>query len=288
MTKKDPQKFNIYEYTDYRFLLKEYYTLQKKMSRAFSFRYFSAKAGVSASVLKDIMAGRRRLTMDVMQKYSQAMRLNQKETEYFGVVVEFVNSKTNDDKNAQFTKLLRMRGNFMMKFIEENKYEFFKNWYYSAIREMVTLVDFREDYDWIGKKCFPRITAAQARKAVELMLELGIMRRNEKGNLELTDAVISSEYEFESFLLKNFHTMMILLAKEALERFKPQEREISSLTLGVSHKCYSRIKERIRTFKQEIITMVVEDTSRSETVCQCNFQLFPLVKDNLEGKGNLA
>ncbi|HEX2958333.1 MAG TPA: TIGR02147 family protein, partial [Chitinispirillaceae bacterium] len=71
---------------------------------------------------------------------------------------------------------------------------------------------------------------------------------------------------------------MIGLAREALDRFEPDEREVSSLTLGVSQKCYDRIRERIRTFKQELLSMVIEDSSDSEIVCQCNFQLFPLVE----------
>jgi uncharacterized protein (TIGR02147 family) len=229
-------------------------------------------------VLKDIMAGRRRLSPAVMQKYAAAMKLTPKETEYFGAVVQFVNSKSNDEKNRHFTRMLRLHGNSTIKFIDKEQYEFYRCWYHSALREMVTLPDFREDYDWIAKRCAPRITAAQAKKSVEVMLQLGILRRNARGKLEVADTVISSEYEIKSFVLRNFHTEMLELAKGALERFEPHEREISSLTLGVSNKCYERIKERIRTFKQELLTMVVDDTSDSETVCQCNFQLFPLTE----------
>jgi uncharacterized protein (TIGR02147 family) len=285
MTIKAAQRFNVYSYTDYRFLLKDYYLHQKKAVRSFSFRYFASKAGVSASVYKDIMAGRRRLSPAVMQKYAAAMNLTPKETDYFGAVVQFVNSKSNAEKNLHFTRMLRLRGNSVIKFIDEGQYEFFQSWYHSALREMVTLFDFKEDYDWIAKKCIPRITAAQAKKSVELMVQLGILRRNEQGKLEPADAIISSEYEMKSFILRNFHAEMLGLAKEALERFDPNEREISSLTLGVSQKCYERIKERIRTFKQELLNMVVDDTADSETVCQCNFQLFPLVEETTEKGG---
>jgi uncharacterized protein (TIGR02147 family) len=222
-----------------------------------------------------------------MQKYAVAMNLTPKETDYFGAVVQFVNSKSNDEKNSHFTRMLRLRGNSVIKFIDEGQYEFFRSWYHSALREMVTLFDFKEDYDWIAKKCIPRITAVQAKKSIELMVQLGILRRNEQGKLEPADAVISSEYEMKSFVLRNFHVEMLGLAKEALERFAPNEREISSLTLGVSQKCYERIKEHIRTFKQELLTMVVDDTADSETVCQCNFQLFPLVEETTE-KGGAA
>jgi uncharacterized protein (TIGR02147 family) len=150
---------------------------------------------------------------------------------------------------------------------------------------MVTLPDFREDGEWIARRCIPRITAAQAKKSIEVMVGLGILRRDERGKLEPADAVISSEYETKSFILRNFHGEMLGLAKEALERFDPGEREISSLTLGVSQKCYERIKERIRTFKQELLNMVIDDTADSETVCQCNFQLFPLMERNPDEKG---
>ena len=279
------QPFDIYHYTDYRFLLKDYYLIQKREIRSFSFRYFAVKAGVSASMLKDIMAGRRRLSLTVMRKYAAAMNLNPKATEYFGAVVQFVNSKSNNEKNLHFTRMLRLRGNCAIKFIDEGQYEFFRYWYHSAIRELVTLPDFREDYGWIAKKCIPHITAAQAKKSIEVMQRIGILRRGEQGKLEPTDAVISSEYEIKSFILRNFHSEMLGLAKEALERFEPTEREISTLTLGVSRKCYERIKERIRAFKQEILNMVIDDTSVSETVCQCNFQLFPLMEKNTEMRG---
>lgn len=279
--------FDIFCYTDYRFLLNDYYLHQKKKSRSFSFRYFAAKAGVSASLFKDIIDGRRRLSTDVMQKYAVAMNLSVKETEYFDAVVQFVNSKSNGDKNLHYTRMMRLRGNSSIKFIDEGQYEFFRCWYHSALREMVTLPDFREDYDWIAKKCIPRITATQAKKSIELMLRIGILKRNEHGKLTPADAVISSEYEMKSFVLRNFQSEMLGLAKTALERFETDEREISSLTLGLSQKCYERIKERIKMFKQEILNMVTEDTTASEVVCQCNFQLFPLMEKN-QMKSDLA
>jgi len=278
MKTKSTSSFNIYHYTDYKTLLKEYYAHQKKEVASFSFRYFAMRSGVSASMFKDIIEGRRRLSLDVMQKYAAAMNLSPKECDYFSAVVYFVNSKSNDEKNLHFTRMLRLRGNSSIKFINDKQYEFFRYWYHSAIREMVTLSDFKEDYDWIAKRCLPRITSAQAKKSIEIMVQLGILQRNSEGKLEPSNAVISSEYEIKSFILRNFQSEMIGLANDALERFEPAEREISSLTLGVSPKCFTRIKERIRTFKEELLTMVIEDSTPSEIVCQCNFQLFPLIE----------
>ncbi len=279
MGTKVSKKFNIFQYTDYRSLLKDYYTYQKKMSKSFSFRFFASKAGVSQSMFKDIISGRRRLSLAVMQKYVIAMNLTPKEAEYFSAVVQFVNCKSNDEKNLHFTRMLHLRGNCEVKILDESCYEFFRNWYHSAIRELVTLPEFKEDYEWIAKKCVPGITATQARKSIETMLRMGILHRDLNGKLHPADPMISSEYEMKSMVLRNFHSEMLTLAKEALERFDPAQREISSLTLGVSQKCYERIKERIRSFKEELMNIVIEDIDVSEMVCQCNFQLFPLTNN---------
>ncbi len=278
MNIKGTQHFNIYLYNDYRNLLKDYYTFQKKEVRSFSYRYFAMKSGVTASLFKDIIEGRRRLSLKVMHKYATAMNLTSKEIEYFSAVVQFVNSKTTIDKKFYFTIMLRLCECVIIKSIDKGQYVFFKNWYNNALRELVTLPNFIEDYEWIAKYCIPKITAAQAKKSIEIMLSLGLLRRIEKGVLKPSDAVISSEYEFKSLTLKNYHAEMIDLAKGALDRFEPEEREISSLTIGVSQKCYGRIKERIHSFKHELLNMIINDSSKAEIVCQCNFQLFPLVE----------
>jgi uncharacterized protein (TIGR02147 family) len=271
---------NIFDYVDYRFFLKDFYAEQKRSNRAFSYRYFAGKTGVSSSVLKDIIEGRRRLTPATMKKYAVAMQLNARETDYFKALVLFVNSKTANAKNECFTRMMHLRANCSIKYLEEGQYEFFRNWRHSAIRELITLPEFKEDYEWIGKKCIPPLTAAQAHKSIDLMLRLGIIKRDGGGRLAVSDALISSDHQMNSFVMRNFHDAMIGLAREALDRFAPAQREISSLTLGVSNECYERIKERIRIFKSELLKMAIDDTSDSETVCQCNFQLFPLVKSS--------
>lgn len=281
MNIKSAQHFNIYLYINYRNLLKDYYTFQKKEVRSFSYRYFAMKSGVTASLLKDIIEGRRRLSLDVMHKYSTAMNLTSKEIDYFSAVVQFVNCKTTEDKNYYYALMLRLRGSANIKLIDKEQYDFFKNWYHSAIRELVTLPNFKEDYEWIAKCCIPKITASQAKKSIEIMLRLGLLQRNEKGILKPSETVTSSEYEFKSLTLRNYHAEMISLAKEALDRFEPGEREISSLTVGVSQRCYNRIKERIRSFKHELLNKTINDTSKSEIVCQCNFQLFQLVEKSI-------
>ncbi|HUI93870.1 MAG TPA: TIGR02147 family protein [Chitinivibrionales bacterium] len=271
------KNIKIFEYTDYRFFLKDYYSFQKKNNRRFSYRSFAIQSGVAPSLFKDVVSGRRQLTLKVMEKYAAAMQMSPREQSYFKALVEFVNAKNNQKKNEAFGRMMQLRRHIPLTFLDEKQYEFFSNWYYSAIRELISLPEFREDPEWIAKAITPPITAGQAKKALEVLLHLKLVNRNANGRLELSDTVVSSRTEMNSMLLRNFHHSMIQIGQEALERFDPQEREISSLTLGVSNASFENIKQRIKSFKEEILNVVVEDKTDSQTVCQLNFQLFPLV-----------
>jgi len=76
----DKKKVEIFSYTDYRIFLKEYYTLKKAQNYHFSYRSFGQKTGVAHSVLRDVITGRRNLTLTVMQRYAIAMKLTERET----------------------------------------------------------------------------------------------------------------------------------------------------------------------------------------------------------------
>ncbi len=273
---------NIFKFTDYRIFLKEYYSARKKQKKRFSYRAFAKESGVSASLLKDIIEGRRNLTVAIMSKYAQSMGLNKKECSYFRILVEFTNAKTSNKKNEYLELLLKARKGSSLNFLDKSQYDFFLKWYHSPIREMVTLPTFKEDPIWIAKQLTPNITPAQAKKALTLLEKLDLLKRTSSGRLIQSDSAISAEYQLQNMSMRKFNATMIKLASEAIHRFELNEREISGLTLGVSNDCYHRIKQRIRIFKEELLKMVLDDPDNSQTVCQFNIQLFPLVEKEQE------
>ena len=278
MSRKN-SKISPFAYTDYRLFLEAFYIEEKANNRLFSYRYFGEKTGVSPSLLKDVISGRRNLSIDVMKKYATFMELTTRELRYFKLLVVFAHSKNNAEKNDCFIEMIRLRGQSGVKFIGQNHYEFFSKWYHSAIRELITMPHFVEDYQWIGKQLEPSITAKEAKEAINFLLNIDILKRDNNGQLIQSNAIISSEYEMASAALRTFHSQMIGLAKRSIEEISIENREVSSLTVGISKNQLRRIKERIRIFKEELLAGIVEDKSDSELVCQINFQLFPLVKD---------
>jgi uncharacterized protein (TIGR02147 family) len=61
---------------------------------------------------------------------------------------------------------------------------------------------------------------------------------------------------------------------DALDTVPAQQRDITSLTLGVSAQTYDRIKEEIQQFRQHLLSIAEEDPN-PEMVCLVAFQLLP-------------
>jgi HAE1 family hydrophobic/amphiphilic exporter-1 len=73
-------------------------------------------------------------------------------------------------------------------------------------------------------------------------------------------------------------------AKQAIDRFKKEDREIGTLSLSVSEDLMARIKDKVKHLRREILEMARLDET-AERVYQINFQIFPLSKKYSHGGG---
>jgi uncharacterized protein (TIGR02147 family) len=65
------------------------------------------------------------------------------------------------------------------------------------------------------------------------------------------------------------------LAKRALDRVPRQERELSTLTMGISEETYAKVKDEIRKCRGRVQELARRQ-QKAERVYQANFQVFPL------------
>jgi uncharacterized protein (TIGR02147 family) len=274
----------IFEYTDYHFFFRDHYNFRKSQKKSFSFRYLARHVDVSASMLAAVINGKRRISHAMAEKFAALFKLTARERDYLLALVDFEKAKTHADKNEAFSRIVRLRGQSKLKFLDTDQYEYYSHWYHSAIRELISLPSFKEDPAWIAEKLLPPISKTEAQRSLQLLQRLSLVRRDENGKLQQTDKAISSEYEIHTLALRNFSQEMLDRAKESLETVPVELREISGVTLGISAQAIDRIKQRIRMFKEDIIAMVVDDKTESSDVYQLNVQFFPLIKNSRTGK----
>ncbi len=275
---------SIFEYIDYRKYLNDYYAFKKKTSRAFSYRYFSSKAGFGSPVfLKLVIEGQRNLSRASIDKFCIALQLTKKESSYFKNLVLFEQAKTADEKQEHYAVLRSIENAVSEKTLEIDQYDYFSNWYNVVIRELVTMYNFHDDYQLLGKCVYPPVSASDAEKSVLLLKRLKLIQKRPDGYYNQTDSAITTSGDIGLMAVRQFNKEMVLLAARAIDQLSRDKRNISGITIGISPAMYNILITEIAAFKDRIVSLVHRDQNATG-VFQLNVSLFP-VSENIENFG---
>jgi uncharacterized protein (TIGR02147 family) len=273
---------DIFEYYDYHKYLLDFYTEKKGTSRYFSYRYMGRQLGIDAGYLVKVLQGQKNLSYQSAPRVAALLKLNKKETEYFKVLVLFGKTKSNTEIAEYFEKLLHISETKRMS-VDADKYEFYKKWYYSVVREVIGFLPFNGDYKALAEMILPPITPGQAKKSVELLERLDLIKKNGGGVYAPTERFITTGEKWRSIAIRQFQEETILLAKTALDAVHKDERDISTITLSVSREGYEEIKEILKQTRRQVFE-VAEKDHNANGAFQLNLQLFPISKKGSEQK----
>jgi uncharacterized protein (TIGR02147 family) len=266
----------VYAYLDYRAFLRDYYAAKKAASRAFSYRAFSKRAGVSSpNYLKLVIEGKRSLSAKMSERFAHACGLDADASRYFVHLVTFNQAKTSTERAEAYDKLTGFQSYRQAHKLELAHAAYYSDWYMPAIRELAAAGQFREDPEWISDQLVPKITPLQAQRALETLVELGLLVRDASGRLTQADALVSTGPETRGLHIVAFHRAMTQRAIESIDLVPAPERDISSLTLCLGRGGLATLKERLQRLRRELLELSALETE-PEQVVQVNFQLFPL------------
>ncbi|HON11886.1 MAG TPA: TIGR02147 family protein [Chitinispirillaceae bacterium] len=274
-------QIRIFDYTDYRAYLGDYYKEQKERYSYFSYRYFANKAGIrSIGLYKDVVDGKQSLSRRAIAKFSEAIGHGKREAEYFEAMVFYTDAETVEERKYYFERMMECHES-KARVIEASRYEYYSQWYYSAIRALLSFYSFDGvDYNSLAKQLSPRITAEQAKKAVETLERLGMIKRKENGFFEPCDQIITTgqlnnNRQAHTMNIVNFQKNLLSLASEAYDRYSERQMDMSTITLSISKKTRQMIKEEAAVFRKRVLSLAEKDTN-PECLYQLNCQFFPL------------
>lgn len=268
----------IFKYDNYRVYLKDWYDWMKETKPGFSYRAFSRWAGFkSPNQLMLVIKGERAIALKSIDKYLKVLGLKKTEKKYFELLVKFNQAGDMVRKNEYLEELSAYwlkRGTHL----EGQQLKYLTNWYYAAIREMVSFKDFKENSAWIAKRLGGRITPAQARQAIRTLLELGLLKRDKRGRLKQSDTYVTTGNEVASVAAFLYHRQMIGQAMESLKEKPSELRNITALTFSVRKQDYDNLVEEINEFRKRVISLLQnrKEQDRDEMLYQLNIHLFPI------------
>lgn len=272
------KKLNIYTYNDFRKYLSDYFEYCRQQRESFSIRNFAQRAGISShSYISAVVKGKRNLTTEFKPKIAHGLKLEPNELRYFELLVDFCQAKTSEKKQALFDKLNELRRNTSYYKLNKAHYEYLSKWYNFVIRELVVCAQWNNDYRLLASLTIPQITESEARAAVKLLLELGLIRQNEDGSFVQTEKVITTK-DVPGHLVRQARKQFIELAGRASDEIEPEVRNLGSTTLTMSKKNYDKAVDILEEARRRLVTLSQEEGA-VHRVYQAHLHLFPLSKD---------
>lgn len=275
---------NIYNFGDYREFLKDRYKQLKETDPLFSFRNFSKQAGFgSPNYLKLVMDGKRNLSADAIGKFAKGLRLDSHETEFFKYMVECNQCESPAKQKVYEAKLMYLRELFKVKTLIPELYDYYHEWYHSAIRETVKKGKVKNDPAAIAKSLVPNIAEEDAKKSIDLLVALKFIAVNGEGFLEAMETGGAVDAETAAMSQKIHYEQMAELAAQSLYTQGPETQDFESVTVSLPIEKVAELKTKIQALIQAVAT---EHSNNPEhAMFQLNVQLFAITQPMGDKKG---
>lgn len=265
---------NIFEYIDYRKYLEDYRLARKEWDEGFTHTYICFKLGQrgSRTLYNNIVRGRKNLSAEFIKRFNMLLELNAEEAVYFRVLVLYNQSTEVQEKELYFEQLVQMN-NTPKRELGEELFEFYNHWYYSSIRALLDIYDFKSNYKQLAEKLKPQITVNQAKESISLLRKLGMIDKNKDGYFKPVEKSITTGEKIDHHQVKKYQLQCLDQAKMAVMDNDPSSYKSSTLTLSISQKGFERILKRTEQYRKEVFAIVNKDEDIADRVYQVNVQL---------------
>ena len=264
----------IVEYTDYRKFIQDYYDERKRTS-AFTWRDFARDAGFSSAVyLKYVCEGKKNLSIAAAGSVANAMGLAGFDNNYFVLMVSYAHAKSDVAKRAAFEERCALARAHKVRVLGNEEFDYFKSWKNPVLRELAPHMPGAKPLE-MAHACKQKISAAEVSETLDFLVKANLLKKDKSGNYVQTDKSLSmGPVDAVPVAARDMQRQMGEFAVNALD-MPLSERDMSGLTMGLTHRAYEQIRKEIADFRRRIVAIASED-DETEQVYRLNLQLFPL------------
>jgi uncharacterized protein (TIGR02147 family) len=274
----------IEQYDNYRDFLRDYYADHKSRFSFFSNRHFCQKAGIkSPSLYQEVVDGKRNLTSRTIGAFIKGLSLTDLDATCFTALVHLNQSKSDKEREVFLNELKRFRNKVKQEVIAADHYEYFAHWYNPVLRELACTIEWKDDYEYLGKMLTPSVSKKEVQESIELLVHLGFIKKDTNGKYLQQSAAITTGSHVRSVGIRSLNRQFSELGTRSLDTVNPAERHVSSMTIGISADSFRKIEQEVEEFKERI-RRIVDDDKKSDQVYSLNVQVFPLSRKNKDSK----
>ncbi len=163
--------------------------------------------------------------------------------------------------------------------MQNDVFAFISDWYYDAILELSLLP--RVNLEPKAIATLLNITSVQAAMALETLVRLELLNKDENGKLRLSYKNSSNILDPESTTAAQMKYQRSILEKslESLDKIDRKKRDHTSTTMAINAKDLPAAKEIIKKFRHELNGFMQRDESALDSIYQLQVSFFPLSND---------
>jgi uncharacterized protein (TIGR02147 family) len=270
---------NIYAYLDFREYLKDYQEKRQAKDKKFTKAQLCRLLGLPntrsyfVNVLKD-----KEVSREFVERFILALSLNGDEAQYFRVLVQFNQCRNGKEREFLLDQLISLNKS-PKALIPLSAYRFYREWYHSAIRALLDVIDVADDTVELTRRLHPQISAGKISDSLNLLRELDFIRMDAKGFWKPTDKCISVGSYVQDQLVKQYQLQCFELGNSALLESSRGKKNFSTVTMSMSKETRDKIEKKIQLLKSQIGALVNGDEHKADCVYQLNMQFFPQSQD---------
>lgn len=265
---------NIYQYENYRDLLKDLFERKKERDGECTQREFAAQAGFSnPGYFNDVLKERRGLSKDAIEKIIKVFDLSSSESDYFRLLVNFNQAKKLEQKDEFYKKMLfrRSRSNFAK--VNPDLARYYQDYRYPLVRSAIEVVEFRGEYQKLADYIRPTITYSIVKKIVRDLCEWKLVEQNSTGRYIVTSKFLEPSPTMKE-QVRSLNRVWLNQAEEALVNIPANQRHISTVLLNIDEEKHKKVLEKINTLRKEIFKLV-EEVKKPTRTMQMSMVYFP-------------
>lgn len=257
----------------YRTCIQEELSKRCEKNPRYSLRAFARSLGFEASVVSQILAGKRVPSFKTAQKLTESLGLSPEEADHFlASLAEVHRSRGLERLNPYFRKLPAAVAK-----PRELSLELFRviaDWYHYAILALSLTQGFRSEAQWIASEL--GISVTEAKLAIDRLLSLGLLKHEGNRLVCSTEGFTTADKQMTNAALKRRQKQILEKAIESLENDPIEVRNHSSMTMSVDPEKIPAAKQMIEEFTQKLCQFL--ESGNQTQVYELGIALYPLQK----------
>jgi len=170
----------IFEYLDYRDILKDFFEERKSADSSFTYKKMAEALGLHTSNIFRVVQKKTHLPARCQSRAIGFLGLADRNAAYFLLLVGYARERNGKARQEILEKALALRDVNRVD-LGEKELAYFRDWWVAAVRGVLEVVDGRANPAEIARKLHPKVTEAQASAALDLLQELGLVKRGSSG-----------------------------------------------------------------------------------------------------------